>query len=43
VKKLSPKQKKLASAAEPKDKITGDDFKAMKGMKKDPKKKAKKK
>jgi hypothetical protein len=43
MKKLSPKQKKLASAAEPKDKITGDDFKAMKGMKKDPKKKAKKK
>jgi hypothetical protein len=29
-KKLSPKQKKLASAAEPRDKITGADFKALK-------------
>jgi hypothetical protein len=26
---LSPKQKKIASAAEPKDKITGDDFAAL--------------
>lgn len=31
---LSPKQKKLAGAANPKDKITGDDFKALKGKKK---------
>lgn len=29
-KKLSPKQKKIAGAAEPKDKITGADFKALK-------------
>jgi hypothetical protein len=29
-KKLSPKQKKIASAAPPKDKITGADFKALK-------------
>lgn len=34
--KLSPKQAKLASAAKPHDKITGEDFKALK-------KKAKKK
>jgi hypothetical protein len=27
---MSPKQKKLAGAANPKDKITGDDFKALK-------------
>tara|TARA_Y100000114_G_scaffold96250_1_gene89592 strand:- start:2356 stop:2544 length:189 start_codon:yes stop_codon:yes gene_type:complete len=27
---LSPKQKKLAAAAEPRDKITGEDFKALK-------------
>jgi hypothetical protein len=27
---LSPKQKKIASAAEPRDKITGEDFKALK-------------
>ena len=33
---LSPKQKKLASASAPKDKITGADFKA---LKKKPKKK----
>ena len=37
---LSNKQKKIASAAEPKDKITGDDFKALrtakKSMKEDP-------
>ena len=37
---LSDKQKKIASAAEPKDKITGDDFKALrtakKSMKEDP-------
>ena len=26
---LSPKQKKIASAAEPRDKITGDDFAAL--------------
>jgi len=26
---LSPKQKKLAAAAEPRDKITGEDFKAL--------------
>jgi len=31
---LSPKQKKIAGAANPKDKITGDDFKALKGKKK---------
>ena len=32
--KLSPKQKNIASAAEPKDKIDGADFKALKGKKK---------
>lgn len=32
--KYSPKQKKLAAAAEPRKKITGADFKAMKGKKK---------
>ena len=32
--KLSPKQKKIASAAEPKTKINGADFKALKGKKK---------
>jgi hypothetical protein len=31
---LSDKQKKIASAAEPKDKITGDDFKALRTAKK---------
>jgi len=31
---LSDKQKKIASAAEPKDKITGDDFKALRAAKK---------
>jgi hypothetical protein len=31
--KLSPKQKKLAGAAAPKGKITGADFKALKGAK----------
>ena len=31
---LSNKQKKIASAAEPKDKITGDDFKALRTTKK---------
>tara|TARA_R100001510_G_C7486286_1_gene96038 strand:+ start:165 stop:275 length:111 start_codon:yes stop_codon:yes gene_type:complete len=36
MKKLSPKQKKIASKAAPKNKITGADFKALK------KKKAKK-
>ena len=29
-KPLSPKQKKIAGAANPKDKITGEDFKALK-------------
>lgn len=29
-KKMSPKQKKIASAAKPNDKITGADFKALK-------------
>lgn len=29
-KSLSPKQKKIAMAAKPKDKITGADFKALK-------------
>ena len=29
-KKLSPKQKKIAGAADPKGKITGADFKALK-------------
>lgn len=33
-KKLSPKQKKIAGAAKPTDKITGDDFKALKAKKK---------
>jgi len=32
-KKLSPKQKKIAGAAAPKNKITGADFKAMKSKK----------
>ena len=32
-KKLSPKQKKLAGASNPKDKITGADFKALKKKK----------
>jgi hypothetical protein len=40
-KKLSPKQKKLASVAEPRDKITGDDFKALKKTKKSTSKKGK--
>lgn len=31
---LSPKQKKIAGAANPKNKITGDDFKALKKGKK---------
>lgn len=31
---LSSKQKALAGAANPKDKITGDDFKALKAKKK---------
>lgn len=31
---LSPKQKKIASMADPKDKITGEDFKKMKRVKK---------
>jgi hypothetical protein len=31
---LSPKQKKVAGAAAPKDKITGADFKALKKKKK---------
>ena len=30
MKKLTPKQKKIAGAAAPKDKITGADFKALK-------------
>jgi hypothetical protein len=33
-KKLSPKQKKIAGAAAPADKITGADFKALKKGKK---------
>lgn len=33
-KKLSPKQQKLAKAAKPTDKITGEDFKALKKTKK---------
>ena len=33
-KKLSPKQKKIAKAASPRNKITGADFKAMKKKKK---------
>jgi hypothetical protein len=32
-KKLTPKQMKIASAAEPRDKITGEDFKALKAKK----------
>ena len=32
--KLSPKQKNIASAAEPKTKINGADFKALKGKNK---------
>tara|TARA_R100001015_G_C4598726_1_gene153790 strand:- start:744 stop:908 length:165 start_codon:yes stop_codon:yes gene_type:complete len=32
-KKLSPKQKKIAEAAEPKTKITGADFEALKDKK----------
>ena len=32
-KKMSPKQKKMAAAASPKNKITGADFKAMKNKK----------
>jgi len=39
VKKLSPKQKKLASMASPKNKITGADFKKL-GKKKKVMKKA---
>ena len=34
VKKLSPKQKKLAMVAEPRDKITGADFKKLRKGKK---------
>ena len=34
VRKLSPKQKKLARAASPKNKITGADFKKIKRTKK---------
>jgi len=37
-KKYSPKQKKLARVASPRDKITGADFKAMKKKKKKKKK-----
>ena len=33
MKELSPKQKKLAKAAKPNDKITGEDFKALKKKK----------
>jgi hypothetical protein len=33
-KSMSSKQKKIAGAAEPKGKITGADFKALKGKKK---------
>jgi len=33
-KKLSPKQKKIAKTAKPHDKITGEDFKALKAKKK---------
>jgi len=33
-KKLSPKQKKIAGAAKPHGKITGEDFKALKAKKK---------
>ena len=31
--KYSPKQKRLAAVAEPRDKITGADFKALRGTK----------
>jgi hypothetical protein len=34
MKKLSPKQKKIASQASPRNKITGADFKALKRKKK---------
>lgn len=34
MKKLSPKQKKIAKAAKPYNKITGADFKALKRKKK---------
>lgn len=33
-KKMSPKQKKMAAKAKPRNKITGADFKAMKRKKK---------
>lgn len=33
-KKMSPKQTKIAGAAKPANKITGDDFKALKAKKK---------
>ncbi len=33
-KKMSPKQMKIAGAAKPSNKITGDDFKALKAKKK---------
>lgn len=33
-KKMSPKQSKIAGAAKPTNKITGDDFKALKAKKK---------
>jgi len=33
-KKLSPKQQKIAKAAKPHGKITGEDFKALKAKKK---------
>lgn len=33
-KKMSPKQAKIAGAAKPTNKITGDDFKALKSKKK---------
>ena len=39
--KLSPAQKKIASAAKPKNKITGADFKALKKDKKKASKKSK--
>jgi len=35
-KELSPKQKKIAGAANPKNKITGEDFKALKKAKAKP-------
>ena len=38
-KSLTPKQKKIASKANPKDRITGADFKALKGKKNGSKKK----